>query len=173
MDKFDRIFQLHTLLNGHRYPVSLKKIQAALECSERTARRAINQLRDALGAPSEHDHTANGYIYNGKAMFELPGLWFSDQQLYALLVSHRLLSQLQPSWLDGLIEPLQRRIEAVLTHKRAGDPRINHGYSEIWSRSRGPRTKGAAGGDCAIGAEDGECIWGWVRRPRFGRGGGG
>jgi len=124
MDKFDRIFQLHQLLNSHRYPLSLNTLQEKMECSESTVRRTYKTLRDKLGAPVEYDGEQNGYYYDvaqGQT-WELPGLWFNDQELYALLVCHSLLGQLQPGVLSDHIQPLKQRIENILQQRHAGSP---------------------------------------------------
>ncbi|MCF6255988.1 MAG: YafY family transcriptional regulator [Gammaproteobacteria bacterium] len=122
MDKFDRIFQLDQLLNSHRCPLSLNTLQDKMECSESTARRMIGTLRDTLGAPIEYDREQNGYYYDvtqGQT-WELPGLWFNAQELYALLVSYNLLDQLQPGMLSDHIQPLKQRIESILQQSHAG-----------------------------------------------------
>ncbi len=127
MDKFDRIFQLHQLLNSHRYPLPLNTLQEKMECSESTVRRAYKTLRDKLGAPIEYDREQNGYYYDvaqGQT-WELPGLWFNDQELHALLVSHNLLDQLQPDVLSDHIQPFKQRIESILQQRYAGSPDLS------------------------------------------------
>jgi predicted DNA-binding transcriptional regulator YafY len=126
MDKFDRIFELHTLLAAHRHPVSLQSIQQKLECAESTARRALNTLRVTLGAPVEYDRERNGWYYDHTQgqPFELPGLWFSAEELNALMVSHNLLANLHPDILSSHIRPIKQRIENILKHQHAGSPDI-------------------------------------------------
>jgi proteasome accessory factor C len=128
MDKIDRIYLLHNLLRSHRFPVSLKTIQDELECSERTARRTISYLRNTLKAPLDYDKDRHGYFYqeDEQGPYELPGLWFSAEELFALLVSHRLLAEVQPGLLDTYLEPLQQRIENIIKHQHAGSPEILH-----------------------------------------------
>ncbi len=127
MDKFDRIFQLHQSLNSHRYPLSLSTLQHKMVCSESTARRTLGVLRDRLGAPIEYDRKRNGYYYDlaQSQTWELPGLWFNAQELYALLVSHSLLDQLQPDVLSDHIQPLKQRIESILQQRHAGSPDLS------------------------------------------------
>jgi hypothetical protein len=36
MDKFDRIYQLHSLLDGRKTPVPIEDLMLRLECSEAT-----------------------------------------------------------------------------------------------------------------------------------------
>jgi len=119
MDKFDRIYALHGLLAHARLPVPKAKIEEQLECSHSTAERLIKEMRLYLDAPIEYDRSANGYFYskNGNHKYELPGLWFNASELYALLITHQLLSTVEPGLLDAHIEPLKNKIEALLQTK--------------------------------------------------------
>ncbi len=119
MDKFDRVYELHNLLSRRRRPVALSTIQEVMECSASTARRTLNLLRDHLGAPVAYDRERNGWYYDvsGNTRYELPGLWFSPDELYALLVSHQLLAELQPGLLSRHIEPVRGRIEQLLRQR--------------------------------------------------------
>lgn len=116
MDKFDRIYALHTLLSSKRYPVSKKIIEQQLECSHSTVERIIHDMRLYLEAPIDYDREANGYFYNKETTtcYELPGLWFNASELYALLVSHHLLSLVEPGLLEIHIGPLTQKIESLL-----------------------------------------------------------
>ena len=51
MDKFDRIYQLHSLLDGRKTPVPIEDLMLRLECSEATVFRIIKAMKDYLGAP--------------------------------------------------------------------------------------------------------------------------
>jgi len=122
--KIDRVMQLKRLLCNRRQPVPLSFIQHTLECSERTARRLLEDLRDRFGVPVEYDRTRRGWTLgnaSGEAS-ELPGLWFSDAELYAFMVSQRLLADLQPGVFDEHLAPIRVRIEALLKHAAAGRP---------------------------------------------------
>jgi len=123
MDKFDRVYELHSLLSRRRRPVPLDVIKEEMECSTSTARRALHLLRDRLGAPLEYDRERNGWFYDvaGTGRYELPGLWFSPDELYALLVSHQLLAELQPGLLSRYIEPVRSKIERLLEKRGFGD----------------------------------------------------
>src|SRR5262245_41780612 len=103
MDKFDRIYALHGLLAGRRTPVSLEDLRAHLgDCSRATVLRLIKDLRDRLGAPVEYDREGDGYRYppaDRANTYELPGLWFTAQELQALMVFRRLMETLGPGLL--------------------------------------------------------------------------
>lgn len=128
MDRFDRIYALHRILAARRTPISLADLQGRLECSTATAKRCIADARDFLNAPIEYDRAGRGYRYapreDGVAMFELPGLWFNASELFALLVSQRLLAEVAPGLLAPQLAPLQERIGALLAHRRLGHPDI-------------------------------------------------
>lgn len=123
MDKFDRVFQLHNILRERRTPISRAELMRRLECSEPTVYRLIRVLKDYLNAPIEWDEGLGGYRYardGDSAAFELPGLWFNAHELQALIVFHRLLSELEPGLLGDHLAPLARRIAELLQHKRLG-----------------------------------------------------
>lgn len=122
--KIDRVMQLHRLLLNRRVPIALTAIREKLGCSERTARRLLEDLRDRINAPVEYDQKQRGWIYrnNSGSVHELPGLWFSDAELYAFMVSQRLLADLQPGAFDEHLAPIRERMEALLKHAAAGRP---------------------------------------------------
>lgn len=99
MDKFDRIYELHRIFSGRRTGVSHADLQEKLGCTRSTVYRLIAILRDRLHAPIELDEERGGYFYRSdpsSPAYELPGLWFTAQELQALLVFHRLLEGLGP-----------------------------------------------------------------------------
>jgi len=126
VDRFDRFYAVHRILAGARHPVPRSVFQDKLECSRATFTRLIEDMRDYLGAPIEYDRSRRGYHYAGKTgeVWELPGLWFNADELYALLASHQLLSRVQPALLEPAISPLRTRIEEILNHRRAGSPEM-------------------------------------------------
>jgi proteasome accessory factor C len=96
--------------------VPLKVLQDKLGCSRATARRYIDELKLYLNAPIEYDYGRKGYHYatrDGK-IFELPGLWFSATELYALLTTQQLLENVHPGLLEAQLQPIKERIEKIL-----------------------------------------------------------
>ncbi len=122
MDRFDRFYLLHKALSNARRPVSGKDLQDRLECSSPTLKRIIIAMRDYLGAPILYDRRRNGYHYNTGAeySYELPGLWFNASELHALMTTQHLLAHLQPGLLAEHIDPLRKRIDALLTVQGEG-----------------------------------------------------
>lgn len=116
MDRLERFTTLHRLLSGRRVPISKQALMAELEMSESTVKRTIKEMRLYLDAPITYDNQRNGYLYAGESRehFELPGLWFNQDELFALLTTHMLLSGIQPGLLDDYLKPFQKRIETLL-----------------------------------------------------------
>ena len=119
MTQRDRLFRLnHWLREGRcvRKSWALKE----LEVSPATLARDIAFLRDRMNAPIGWDKAQNGWrLDDGKALpgpqFELPGMYFSAQEIHALLTMQHLLSNLDAGGLlAAQIEPLRKRLAKVL-----------------------------------------------------------
>jgi predicted DNA-binding transcriptional regulator YafY len=120
VDKFDRIFQLHAILVSRRTPVPLEQLEAKLECSKSTVLRAISTMKDYLGAPIEFDRDAGGYKYgrpeDGEA-YELPGLWFTANELQALAIMRRLVKDAGGGLLEEHLGALAKRLDDLTKHQ--------------------------------------------------------
>jgi predicted DNA-binding transcriptional regulator YafY len=127
MDRMQRIYRLHQALTSRRHPVSCLILQNELECSRASVSRIIAEMRLDFNAPIEYDRSNNGYYYDlGEGqVFELPGLWFSSAELYALLTTQHLLAQVQPGLLDAELKPVKARIEKILESRHLGSREIN------------------------------------------------
>jgi len=136
MDRLQRIYKLHQAVSSHRYPVSCQTLQDELECSRATVNRIIQEMRLYFNAPIEYDRSRNGYHYAlaDDETFELPGLWFSETELYALLTTQQLLAHVQPGLLDTQLKPVKDRIEQILAAGNMGKSHL--GSEEISKRVR-------------------------------------
>ena len=102
-----------------------------LQVSRASVTRDLEYMRDSFNAPIEYDSEANGYKFGNPKpgpRYELPGLWFSADEAYALLTMHTLLAELQPGLLEPHIKPLQERVRSVL----GGEP----AWKEVEKRIR-------------------------------------
>ena len=140
MDRLQRIYKLHQVIASHRLPVPHSVLQEKLECSRATVNRIIEEMRLYFNAPIEYDRSRNGYHYalNDGETFELPGLWFSASELYALLTAQQLLAHVQPGLLDTQLKPVKGRIEKILSASQLGDAKLLSGHpsEEISKRVR-------------------------------------
>jgi predicted DNA-binding transcriptional regulator YafY len=87
----------------------------ALEVSRATLRRDISKLRDQLHVPIEFNRELGGYqMAKGHTDNELPGLWFSQEEILSLVTIQHLLEQLEPGLLGAKLKPLQERLTLLM-----------------------------------------------------------
>ena len=117
MSKTERIYRLNRLLQNRRV-ISRRELQEALEVSAATLTRDIEFMRSRMNAPVVFDASLGGYRMDKPAKYgpkhELPGLWFNETEIHALLAAERMLESLQPGLLAPHIEPLKQRLTALL-----------------------------------------------------------
>jgi predicted DNA-binding transcriptional regulator YafY len=130
MSNNERIYRIDQLLNDKK-AVSFQTLIDRLEVSPATLKRDLAYMRDRLNAPIVYDKELNGYRFESTSeSYALPGLWFSPEEIYALLTMQHLLASLDS---DGLlsnhIKPLQSRLLAMLDDSE-------NSYEEIQKRIR-------------------------------------
>jgi len=113
VDKLERAYHLDKLLKQRRTPVSMQALRERFECSEATVKRVIYDMRLYLNAPIENS-PGQGYFYSKGSTFEMPGVWFSAEELHALLTMQQLASGLSGGFLEAELNRLRQRIEAIL-----------------------------------------------------------
>lgn len=132
MSNTERMNRINQMLNS-RQVVPIQDFLEELEISQATFKRALDYMRDRLHAPIIWDRELRGYRYDKEAQgahpFELPGMWFNDSEVYALLIMEHLLEDLQPGLLTPHIEPLRTQIRALLDSS-------DHSVEEIQRRIR-------------------------------------
>jgi predicted DNA-binding transcriptional regulator YafY len=105
---------------NERIVVSFSELQENLEVSRATLKRDLQYLRDRLNAPIIFDRDAGGYRFDKISpqiggQYELPGLWFSAEEIHALLTMQHLLANLDTGGLLGPhIKPLLSRLTALI-----------------------------------------------------------
>lgn len=132
MNRTERFYKIDQMLHERRL-VPIGVFLEELDVSRATFKRDMEYLRDRLHAPIVWDREAGGYRFeniraDGPAC-ELPGLWFSAGELYALLAAHKLLGDLAPGILAAQVAPLQARLAALLEAS-------GHSAAEITQRAR-------------------------------------
>ena len=114
MERTERFYKIEQLLRA-RTSVPLRTFLDTLEISRATFKRDLEYLRDRMNVPIEWDAESGGYRLDPEApRAELPGLWFSPAEAYALLTMQHLLESLQPGLLTPHVKPLLERLRAVL-----------------------------------------------------------
>lgn len=117
MNRTERLYRIDQLIH-QRGTVTRMELLDELEISWATLKRDLAYLRDRLNAPILFDAERGGYCFDlsgAGPQYELPGLWFSSQEILALLTMHRLLENLDSGGLLGPhIAPLIARLNALL-----------------------------------------------------------
>ena len=119
MSMYERIHMIDQMLAGKRF-VPFTELQERLEVSRATLKRDLAFMRDRLNAPIVFDRDLGGYRFDKAAQlpgnqYELPGLWFSAEEIHALLTMQHLLANLDSGGLLGPhIQPLLARLTAIL-----------------------------------------------------------
>lgn len=118
MDRTERFYKIQALLR-QRGSVTMRQFCEALEVSRATVCRDLDYLRDRLRVPVTWDLAQRAYrldgFEGGKGGHELPGVWFSEREIHALLTIMELMSQLEPEGLlSQRIAPFRERLEHLL-----------------------------------------------------------
>jgi predicted DNA-binding transcriptional regulator YafY len=117
MSQTERLYRI-TQMVENRGPVSFNDLAAELEVSRATLKRDLALLRNNFNAPIEFDRFAGGYRLGKQGpgpRFELPGLWFSSDEVLALMTMHQMLVSLDAGGLLGPhIKPLMQRLTQAL-----------------------------------------------------------
>jgi predicted DNA-binding transcriptional regulator YafY len=111
-----RLYQYKELLSGRR-AMSAEDLMARLEISRATLKRDIAKLRDQLHVPVKFDRDRGGYVLEagaGHTDSELPGMWFSPEEVVALVTIQQLLTDLAPGILGPKLRPLQERLTELM-----------------------------------------------------------
>jgi predicted DNA-binding transcriptional regulator YafY len=114
MDRTERFYRIQQLLRQSRI-VPVRTFLRELEISLATFKRDLEYMRSRLNMPIVWDRELNGYRYDKAVpVQELPGLWFSDVEIYALLTMQRLLESLEPGLLGPHVAPLLERLKSAI-----------------------------------------------------------
>ena len=121
MSRLDDLYRLHRLLDGRRSAISRQTLLDELAISRSKLTRLIADLRDRVGAPLVFDQEHGGYRFDtADGRHYLPGLWFTGEELHALVSLNQLLQSLHPGLLDHLLAPIRARLDHILQTEHLG-----------------------------------------------------
>lgn len=126
MHDAERIHRIDQLLH-ERQVVPLSEMLKALGVSRATFKRDLAYLRDRFNAPIEYDRERGGYRFAEQGpgpRYALPGLWFSEAEVAALLTMSQLLEELDSNLLTPHIRPLMARIDTILGDGKVGSAEL-------------------------------------------------
>ena len=115
----ERIYKIDQIL-ASRTSVSRKALEESLGVSWATLKRDLAYMKDRMNAPIVFDRELGGYRFDKNEKragpkYELPGLWFSAEEIHALLTMQHLLSRLDRGGLLGPhVQPMLARLTGLL-----------------------------------------------------------
>jgi predicted DNA-binding transcriptional regulator YafY len=119
MDRTERFYKIELLLRS-RGCVSFEALLEELSVSPATLKRDLQYLRDRLDAPIVYDRYDNGYRFEQATgahatRHELPGLWFNEKEIHALLTMHQLMAGLdEDGVLSRHLQPMMDKLQGML-----------------------------------------------------------
>ena len=120
MDRTERFYKIEMLIRS-RGSVPFVDLMDELGVSRATLKRDLDYLRERLDAPIVYDRFANGYSMRPDARdarqvkHELPGVWFSEREIHALLTMHQLIRGLDEGGvLARHLQPLLDKLHGML-----------------------------------------------------------
>ena len=120
MDRTERFYKIEMLIRS-RGSVPFTDLMDELGVSRATLKRDLEYLRERLDAPIVYDRFANGYSMRPDARdarqvrHELPGVWFNEREIHALLTMHQLIEGLDEGGvLARHLQPLLDKLHAML-----------------------------------------------------------
>jgi predicted DNA-binding transcriptional regulator YafY len=120
MDRTERFYKIELLIRN-RGCVSFAELMDELAVSRATLKRDLEYLRERMDAPIVYDRFDNGYKLQAdardpmQARHELPGVWFSEREIHALLTMHQLIQGLDEGGvLARHLQPLLDKLHGML-----------------------------------------------------------
>lgn len=143
MDRTERFYYIHQKLKGGLC-LPMQHFLDALEVSRATFQRDMEYLRDRHGAPIVYDSFERGYRYDLSSAeakrFELPGVWFSAEEMHALLSMHALVEDMGGGFLKDQLGVLRDRIAGLLGQDVDGFERLKQRIRVFSAGQRKSRT---------------------------------
>jgi predicted DNA-binding transcriptional regulator YafY len=120
VERTERFYKIEMLIRN-RGCVSFAELTRELEVSRATLKRDLEYLRTRMNAPIVYDRFDNGYKFDAQphdrsqAQHELPGVWFSEREIHALLTMHQLIQELDSGgMLARHLQPLLDKLHGML-----------------------------------------------------------
>ncbi|MET0209411.1 MAG: WYL domain-containing protein [Burkholderiaceae bacterium] len=117
MDRTERFYKIEMMIRSQGC-VSFAEMKDALEVSAATLKRDLQYLRERMDAPIEYDAAENGYRFGEQwrgQRHELPGVWFSEKELHALLTMHQMMAGLDENGLlSRHLQPMLDKLTGML-----------------------------------------------------------
>ncbi len=127
---FERFIWFDHEVRQNRFP-NASRLADQFEVSTKTAHRSIEYFRDRLGAPLVYDAISKGYCYDD-ANFELPIVRLTDNEVLALLISRKLITEASAGSLAEDLGAISKRLGALLSKHLPGNLHPEEAFSFRW-----------------------------------------
>jgi predicted DNA-binding transcriptional regulator YafY len=113
-----------------RYP-NASRLADRFEIATKSAQRSIDYFRDRLQAPLEYEPSRKGYFYTDPT-FQLPVIRISEEELLALLISRKLITEASAGSLADELGRVSSRLGSLLAASLPGRARPEDAFSFRW-----------------------------------------
>lgn len=113
-----------------RFPNAFK-LADQFEISTKTAQRSIDYFRDRLLAPLQYEVSHKGYFYTDPT-FQLPVMRITQEELLALLISRKLITEASAGSLGDELGHISQRLGSLLAANLPGRARPEEAFSFRW-----------------------------------------
>ena len=113
-----------------RFP-NANKLGEHFEIAPKTAQRSIDHFRDRLLAPLEYESSKKGYYYTDPT-FQLPVIRISEEELLALLISRKLITEASAGSLADELGSVSKRLSSLLSANLPGRAHPEDAFSFRW-----------------------------------------
>jgi len=127
MDRTERFYKIEMMIRAQGC-TSFEQMQAVLEVSKATLKRDLQYLRTRMDAPIVYDRIDNSYKLQAdprdqrQVSHQLPGVWFSEREIHAMLTMHQLIQGLDAGGvLARHLHPMLDKLHGMLGASEA-DP---------------------------------------------------
>jgi predicted DNA-binding transcriptional regulator YafY len=111
MDPTEKIFLLHKLLIQSRSPVHIDRICQELRCSTKTFYRIRRKLESVTRHEIENcNEQYYRYVIEDGETIHFPGLWFTNDEIDALICFNNMLNTIQAGILECIMQPFKKKL---------------------------------------------------------------
>ncbi len=128
---FERYYWFDNQIRAARFP-NATTLADKFECSDKTAQRTIDFMRDRLNAPLKYDPIQHGYLYTDNS-FELPSLQVSQEELLAVLLAQNILSNSAGGLISAQISRFGKRLFVKMGDLGLDEKRLEETFSASWN----------------------------------------
>jgi proteasome accessory factor C len=137
MNLLDKLHRTRQIFINNHFPVARTTLEQRLSCSKSTVGRIIEKLK-YYGAVIDYDKQTNSYVYDRIVVYELPGIWFTQDEIFGLITAHDLLTNAEPGLINDTLQPLRAKLDKLLATDKLGAGQLPKRVRIIRQAGRGP-----------------------------------